>query len=69
VIERVPCLDQRGVDRPPGQRLEGDRANEFQGRAREDDINFGARLCEQPGQPRGLVAGNASRNTEEDAAV
>ena len=57
------------VDLATGERLERHGAHEFQGRARQDHVHFRAGLCEQSRQPRGLVAGDPSRDAEEDPAL
>ena len=67
VIERMPRSDQRRMHRPSGQRLERDVANELTGRPRQHDVDFGAGLREQPGEPRRLVRRDAAGNPEKDA--
>ena len=56
VIERVSLGDELRVHRPPGERLERDRADELTRRSRQHHVHFGAGLREQPRQPRRLVA-------------
>ena len=68
MIERMPRGDELGVHRAPRQRLERHRANELLRRAREHHVDFGARLRQQARQECRLVAGNPSRNAQEDPA-
>ena len=68
MIERVPRFNESCVDWSPRERLERYGADELERRSREHDIDYGAALREEPRQPRRLVAGYASRDTEEDAA-
>jgi hypothetical protein len=66
VIERVTRLDERRVCGPAGQRLERDGTDELGRGLREDDVDGGAGLREEARQPGRLVAGDASRDSEED---
>jgi len=52
VVKRVACLNQLGVNRSAGQRLERYGPDEFSRRPREHHIDFRRRLREQPRQPR-----------------
>jgi hypothetical protein len=69
VIEGATRIEQPRVHGPAGERLEGDGADELRRGARHHDVDLGARLREQPRQPRRLVARDAAGDAEQHAAL
>ena len=69
VVECAPRVEQPCVHRMPGKRLERDCADELCRGTRHHDVDGGSRLCQQPREPRRLVAGNSSRDAEEDSGT
>jgi hypothetical protein len=53
----------------PGKRLERDCADELCRGTRHHDVDGGSRFCQQSREPRRLVAGNSSRDAEEDSGT
>ncbi len=60
-------VQQVEVDRVPGERLHGQRGNEFTAAPGHDHAHFGALVEESANQLRALVGGNAAADAEHDA--
>ena len=67
VVECVPRIEEAGVHRPAGERLERNGADEFRGGAREHDVHLRPRLDEQASQPRALVACDTTGHAKQHA--
>jgi hypothetical protein len=57
------------VHRMSGERFEGDRPDELRRRRRHHHIHPGSRLGQQSRQPSRFVAGDSSRDAQEDAGT
>jgi hypothetical protein len=61
VVQGVTGAEQLRVRASSGDRFEGDRADEFLRRGRENNVNSSLSLSDEPRQPDGFVAGDPSR--------